>query len=272
MINKPRVLIIGMGVVGHNMLKLFPWATTCDPIKKCIYTKTPLGPPCTYGEKQCPLSTEPPFSVGFICVPTDMLSDGSADISIVQKVIKNHSEHCEVLCIKSTVPPGTTKRFEEEGYSVVFSPEYWGGTAHANSPDYDFVILGGNRKYTNQVAEVYQEIFPANLRILQTDPLTAELVKYGENAWIATKVTFCNEMYRICKQYDVDYREWRELWLADPRINRAHTFVYDEHPWARSHCLDKDVPAIIQASAKNGYYPRLLALVHELNQYWSTQE
>lgn len=211
-------------------------------------------------------SSRHPYTVGFICVPTDMLPDGSADITIVRSAIERHEKHCQVLCIKSTVPPGVTKQLEEEGYSIIFSPEYFGGTAHANAVNDDFVILGGKREYTNHVAEVYQEVFPANLRILQTDSTTAELVKYGENSWIATKVTFMNEFYRICKKFGVDFREWRELWLADQRISRSHTFVYDEHPYWSSHCLNKDVPAIIHAAELAGADPKLLRAILNINE------
>lgn len=277
MINKPPVLIIGYGTVGRNMHNLFPWAAICDPFKKCTSANDKryaiTKSPCEFGDKQCCLSHSEtyPFSVGFVCVPTEKLPDGSADTSIVKKAIKNHSDHCQVLCIKSAVPPGTTKQIESEGFHVAVSPEYFGATMHANAVNNDFVILGGKREYTNQVAEVYQNVFPANLRIFQTDSTTAELVKYGENTWIATKVTFVNEFYRLCKKLGVDYREWRELWLADERISRSHTFVYDEHPFIdaqTSHCLSKDVPAIIFVAKELGLDLKSITAMWERNEEW----
>ena len=65
-----------------------------------------------------------------------------------------------------------------------------------------------------------------------------------ENSWLATKVTFCNEFYRIANQAGVDYEELRELFILDPRVNPSHTFVYRDQPYWASHCLNKDVPAI----------------------------
>jgi nucleotide sugar dehydrogenase len=273
--DKSNVLIIGYGTVGKNMNKIFTSASICDPFKKCSCVDNKnysiIKPPCTFGNGECNLSSiEQKFSVGFVCVPTDKLPDGSADTSIVEEIVQKHKDHCDVLCIKSTIPPGTTKLLAWKGYPVIFSPEYFGATAHANAVNNDFVILGGNRKYTNQVAEAYQEIFPANLRILQTDSTTAELVKYGENAWIATKVTFVNEFYRLCKKMGVDYREWRELWLADERISRSHTFVYDDHPFYQSHCLDKDVPAIIREAKDRGIDLKILMAVVERNEEWKS--
>lgn len=242
-----EALIIGYGVVGKNMHRLFPNADIHDPYKN-IYA--------TEGKK---------YDVGFVCVPTDSLEDGSADTSIVKDAVSENADRCTVLCIKSTVPPGTTDSLLEDDYAVVFSPEYFGGTKHANAVDYDFVILGGSKFDTDVVAKLYEENFSASLRILQTDPTTAELTKYMENSWLATKVSFCNEFARIAESFYVDYRELRELWLQDPRVNRSHTFVYEDHPYYDSHCLTKDIPAIVRASIESGYTPDLLMMIEHYN-------
>lgn len=241
-----KTLIIGYGTVGKNMHSIFQNADIHDPFLDINATAH--------------------YDVGFVCVPTDMLEDGSADTSIVEEAIESTKDMVDYFCIKSTVPPGTTQRLINRGIKAVMSPEYFGGTQHANAVDYDFVILGGPREYTSVVASCYQEVKPASLRILQTDATTAELVKYGENSFLAMKVSFANEFARICKSFGVDYREWRELWLQDPRINRSHTFVYEDKPYYESHCLTKDIPAIISACITNGYSPELLLSMEEYNQ------
>ena len=76
--------------------------------------------------------------------------------------------------------------------------------------------------------------------------MTASLVKYMENAYLATKVSFCNQFFDIAEQVGVDYEELRELFILDPRVNPSHTFVYRDHPYWDSHCLNKDVPAIAE--------------------------
>ena len=58
------------------------------------------------------------------------------------------------------------------------------------------------------------------------------------------KVAFCTQFYEIAQQLGVDYEDLRELFILDPRVDESHTFVYDDHPYYQSHCLDKDVPAI----------------------------
>ncbi len=238
-----KILIIGYGVVGQNMHKIFPEATVIDP-NEGIY----------------PVSDDETYDVGFICVPTEMLPDGKADVSIVLEAIAEHQD-CEVLCIKSAVPPGTTQPLIDEGRRIVVSPEYFGATQHANAVDYDFVILGGRLDDTIRVALAYQEVKAAGFRIDQTDATTVELVKYMENAWIATKVTFCNEFANIAQAFGVHYSVLRELWLADPRVNPSHTFVYPDAPGWDSHCLNKDIPAIIAASRDAGYQPYFLQVM-----------
>lgn len=242
-----RVLIIGYGIVGKNMARVFPEAALQDP-----------GKGFERGGR---------FDVAFVCVPTDMLPDGRCDTSIVERAIREND--AEVFCIKSTVPPGTTARIAAAtGRRCVFSPEYFGATVHCNGYDFPFVILGGDREASDVVAELYKEKYTGEFRIMKTDSKTAELVKYGENAFLAAKVTFFNEFYRIAEAMDVDADEFRELLLLDPRIGRSHTFAYREHPFYASKCLDKDVPGIIEASKEAGYDPAFLRAIRDINDSW----
>ena len=236
-----RILIIGYGVVGKNMHKIFQTADVVDPGKGLSFANIAKA-----------------YDVGFICVPTEALPNGKADLSVVNQAIGEHEKDCAVLCIKSAVTPGFTQKHIDAGTEIVVSPEYFGATQHANAVDYNFVILGGRIDDTIRVALAYQEVKAAGFRIDQTDATTAELVKYMENAWIATKVTFCNEFANIARAFGVHYSVLRELWLNDPRVNPSHTFVYPEAPGWDSHCLNKDVAAIMEASQDAGYLPYFL--------------
>ena len=235
---KKKIVIIGYGIVGHNVSKIFPDADIHDPVKQRFAD----------GKR---------YDFGIICVPTEMAPDGSCNTSVVRKVIELWGGVCETLILRSTVPPGFTEQYQ----NIVFQPEYYGATQHANDNNYDFIILGGEEEPRNKAAELYKEIHTGNLRINKTDSTTAEIVKYMENSWLATKVTFCNEFYRIAEAFGRDYDQVREMFLLDPRVNRSHTFVYREHPFYDSHCLNKDIPAIISASKKAGYFPALLETV-----------
>lgn len=234
--NKPSVGIVGMGVVGKGILKLFQWATGYD-----IYDGQ-------YMDNKDAVNNA---DICFVCVPTPSLDDGACDTSIVEEVIG--WLEADVIVIKSTVAVGTTDRLvEETGKRICFSPEYQGATQHSH-PANEFVILGGDSDTTMVVAQAYQYAFDAYLQIKQTDAKTAELVKYVENTWLATKVVFCNEMARIGRAMGVDYNELRELFLLDSRVNPSHTFVYYDQPYYDSHCLNKDIPALVRCAKDNGY-------------------
>jgi len=245
------VAIVGYGAVGKGMSQLFPGALPYDP---------PLGLGSRNEVNGCRFA--------FVAVPTAMAADGSADTSIVEEVVSWIES--DVIILRSTVPPGTTDRLREAtGKSIVFQPEY----GPAETPDHPFnnlrnvrwAILGGDRKDTVRVADLYKTTFSADFTIQQTNARTAELTKYMENAYLALKVTFCNEFYDIAEAHAVDYNELRELWLLDPRIGRSHTFVLPFDRGFGGRCLPKDLNAIIQASRAVGVEPGLLEAVRDVN-------
>lgn len=248
--NKPTVKIVGYGIVGHNLKKLFPWAKVHDPFVDELLVVDP----------------DEAFEYAFICVQTPMNDDGSCNTEYVEQAI--NETDADVIILKSTVPPGTTNRLvRETNKPIIFSPEYYGETHHANKVDYNFVILGGVSYLTQTAAQLFQHVYTGSSRIVQTDAVTAELVKYMENSFLATKVVFCNEFYRMATQLGVDYSELRELFILDPRAGASHTFVYEEEPYYRSKCLDKDVPGIVAFSRKKlEYNPAFLQSVINNNE------
>jgi UDPglucose 6-dehydrogenase len=228
------------------MNKLFPAADIQDPA---------LGFTC---------KKEITYDIAFICVPTPCKEDGECNSDIVSDAID--SVKAKVYCVRSTVPPGTCSDMSlAKNKEIVFMPEYYGNTVHANGYNYDFIILGGDRSNTLIVAEAFKEIHTGELKIFQTTFETAELVKYMENCFLALKVAFCNEFYRIAKRSGIDYNELRELFVADPRIGRSHTFVYDEHPYYESKCFDKDIPALIAYAEEIGADATLMMSVYRVN-------
>ena len=86
------------------------------------------------------------------------------------------------------------------------------------------------------------------MRIYQADAKTVEMAKYMENAFLAMKVTFCNEMYDIANALGADYNLAREIWVADPRIGTSHTFVYDDNRGYGGSCLPKDMASLVAQS------------------------
>lgn len=237
-------LIIGYGVVGHNLetdLAKCGEVDICDKYKNIIPKKSH-------------------HDIGWICVDTPLAEEGYLNYSEVENAIREND--CDLYVIKSTVPVGVTRSLAKKlKERLVFSPEFYGGTQHCNNFDFDFTILGYvNKRDAIEVQQELQKVYDARHVFRMCDSETAEMVKFAENAWLATKVTFCCEMFRACEKAGVAYEEMRELLLLDPRINPAHTFVYREHPKFDSHCLNKDVPHIA-----NQFNIDLLKSIIEIN-------
>lgn len=219
------VLIIGYGVVGHNLerdlISLNP--DKCDKYKALKANKTH-------------------YKVGFVCVDTP-LNGNTLDVTEVKNACLEND--CEIYVIKSTIPVGTVEKLKQEtGKRIVFSPEYYGGTQHCNNFEFNFTILGGDVKDCIEVQQILQNVYDARHTFRIVDSRTAEMVKFMENSYLATKVAFMCEFYEASKQAGIDYEILRELFVLDPRVNPSHTFVYRDHPYYKSHCLDKDVPSI----------------------------
>lgn len=226
-----KVLIVGFGNVGQNLYQ------ELNRLEVGHYDINPIICENKYIEDP---------SIVFICVDTPYRGeDNPCDISAVRAALKEHE--AEIYVIKSTVLPGTTEQLKKEtGKHIVFSPEYYGTTQHCNNFEFNFTILGGDTEDCIKVQQVLQHNYDARHKFYIVDSKTAELAKYMENSWIATKVSFCNQFYDIAENIGVNYETLRELFIADPRVNPSHTFVYRDHPYWDSHCLNKDVPAIAE--------------------------
>ena len=212
-----------------------------------------------------------------ICVPTPKNEDGSVDLSYILDVLSWVST--PYILIKSTIPPGTTQSLvAKTGKRIVFSPEYigegkyviqwWKDQGHPHPTDmkkHDFQIFGGIREHTTEVLEFFKKVLGPSAKYIQTDSTTAELTKYMENSWGATKVIFSNEFAKIAEAFGVDYNELRELFLMDGRVERMHTAVFKDKPGFGGKCFPKDVSGIVDESRKAGYNPILLSAVLESN-------
>lgn len=208
--------------------------------------------------------------VVFICVPTPMRSDHVCDTSIVEEAVA--WVKAPLLIIRSTVAPGTTDRLRQKyNKRIVFQPEYLGETtAHVfgNMAERNFVVLGGTTEDTSRAADFYKNYYNSYVQFYFCDATTAEVAKYMENAFYAVKVTFVNEFYDIAKAHGVDFNLLREVWLADTRISRDHTFVYPDARGFSGKCLPKDCNAIVKSSEARGYEPKLMKATLEINEHF----
>ena len=227
-----NILIIGYGIVGHNLHKelINQQIDIYDKYKTESNTRKNIK-----------------YDFAFICVDTPYSKENLCDITEVRNAIQENDAN--IYIIKSAILPGTQEQLNKElNKHIVISPEYYGGTQHCNNFTFDFTILGGEKEDCIKVQQMLQNSYDARHTFHIVDAKTAELAKYMENCWLATKVTFCTQFYDIAEKLGVDYETLRELFILDPRVNPSHTFVYRDHPYYSSHCLDKDVPAIADLS------------------------
>ena len=222
-----NVLIVGYGVVGSNL------ASELFKLHPDIYDKYKSG---------CNTKRDIKYELTFICVDTPLI-DNVLDVTEVLNAINDNDS--EIYVIKSTCPLGTVDKFKQlTGKRILFSPEYYGGTQHCNNFEFDFTILGGDKQDCIDVIQLLQYCYDGRHTFRITDSKTAELVKFMENSFLATKVSFCNQFYEISKKHGISYEELRELFILDKRLGESHTFVYRDSPYWDSHCLNKDVPYI----------------------------
>lgn len=209
----------------------------------------------------------------FLCVPTPPGHDGRADMSTVEDVVREIAPVLRpgsVVITKSTVPVGSTALVErllgESGVpagsvGVASNPEFLReGTAVRDFLQPDRVVIGcQDTAVAVRVSELYRSL---QAPILVTDAASAELIKYASNAFLATKVSFINEIANLCEAVSADVREVALGIGYDPRI--GFDFLHPG-PGFGGSCLPKDVAALLHRSDEAGYELRLLEAVADVN-------
>ena len=254
-----KIGIVGQGYVGSAVKEVF---------SKHYETNTfDLNGDCTCTDIEDLVAAS---DIIFVCVPTPMKKDGSCDTSIVEAVVKDINDMVvsrnvsgRIVAIKSTIPPGTTNRLNKgcENISVIFNPEF---LTEANFID-DFknqnrIIIGGERPSTTKLRQVYSLAFP-NAKIVKTGSITAEMVKYFTNTFLATKVSFANEMKMICDGLNIDYDKVVEYSTYDERLGKSHWAVPgpDGKMGFGGSCFPKDINALIKVADELGLCTEVLS-------------
>lgn len=187
----------------------------------------------------------------FVCLPTPMNSNGSCDFQIVENTLKqlNDKKRNLIIIIKSTIPPGTTEYFNKsfKNLEIVFNPEFL--TERNAVEDYnnqDRIIIGGPRPASTLVKQLFSRVFK-NSHIIKTGSTHAEFVKYFTNCFLATKVSFSNEMFELSENFELDYDKVIEYAKLDKRLGNSHFNVPgpDGDFGFGGHCFPKDLNAIV---------------------------
>ena len=207
----------------------------------------------------------------FVCLPTPMKENGKCYLGILEEVLSDldYINRCKTIVVKSTIPPGSTEKFNKiyKNINIVFNPEF---LTEANSVE-DFknqnrIIIGGPRPATTKVKRIFDKAFP-KVPIIKTGSTTAEMVKYFLNSFLATKVSFANEMYQICNGLGIDYDKVIEYAIYDERLGRSHLNVPgpDGDFGYGGHCFPKDVNALIKVAQDLSIEPHMLKATNEKN-------
>lgn len=222
----------------------------------------------------------------FLCVGTPPGPDGAPDLGQLESAIQSLAPHLRpgaVLVNKSTVPVGSgnwTRTILEDAmegnkkltFHVVSNPEFLReGSALDDFLYPDRIVLGGSTDDVNKVAELYQPVLEQSFgagrksvrpALITTELASAEMIKYAANAFLATKISFANEMAQLCEVFGADVREVMPAIGADHRVGKA--FLNAGVGWGGS-CFGKDVSALISAGQEYGYTPSMLQATVAIN-------
>ncbi len=218
--------------------------------------------------------------ITFICVGTPSRDDGSIDLTFIKsaateigKVLKT-KEDFHVVVVKSTVVPGTTENVvkpiieKESGkeafkdFGIAMNPEFLReGNAVHDFFNPDRIVIGVKDERTKEVLETLYQ--PFNCPKLITDIKTAEMIKYASNAFLATKISFANEIGNICKKLGIDVYEVFKGVGLDHRINPA---FFRAGIGFGGSCFPKDVKALIKKAEELREVPKILKAVIEVNE------
>lgn len=213
-------------------------------------------------------------TVCFIAVGTPQSEDGSCDLSAVFKTAESIAKSMngyKVIVDKSTVPVGTAdkvaeiiKQHTKYDFDVVSNPEFLKqGAAVDDFLSPDRVIIGADsQKAISIMQEIYSPFMRTANRIILMDVKSAEMTKYTANAFLATKISFINEISNICEKVGADIEMVRVGITTDNRIGKQ--FLFPGIGYGGS-CFPKDVQALISISNQNGCDSSIIKAVHETN-------
>ena len=218
-------------------------------------------------------------NIVFIAVGTPMGQDGSADLQYVLSVAEDIGKNMVndmIIVDKSTVPVGTAEKVSEVvnkqlhnrdvdlSFDVVSNPEFLKeGDAVDDFMKPDRVVVGADSENSMEVMkELYRPFTMNHERFIGMDVKSAEMTKYTANSMLATKISFMNEISRICEEVGANVNKVRIGIGSDTRI--GYDFIYPGTGYGGS-CFPKDVRALIKTSEENGIEPSILKSVEAIN-------
>ncbi len=244
-----KIGIIGRGFVGSAINNGF----SCDPNYVAEIKIYDINPQLSSHSLE---ETVNQSEIIFLSVPTPSNTDGSINLEIVDDTLSRINKIIKVkniILLKSTVIPGSTEIFlkKYKKLNIVFNPEFLTEkNANEDFLNQSRIILGGDKNDTEIAAKLYRWRFQNKIPIVQTNFQTAELIKYMNNTFLATKVSFMNEMFLIANKINADWDKALEGFTLDNRVGLSHVNVpgHDGKLGFGGSCFPKDIQALIKFS------------------------
>jgi len=283
-----NINIIGFGYVGTSIAHL------CNEngLKYSVYDKVSLDIIKERGQSEGYVfdyfqdlrdlvnnNTKEHTNVYFICVPTPSTLNGDCDVSIINNLINNLSKMIKkksIIIIKSTVKPTTcnelTKNYPE--LDLVFCPEFLRELTYKDDIyNSQFIMFGANDLKLKSILNdlflnfLYKHKTEDKPKIIYRKFEEAELFKYTVNTFLATKITFFNEIYELCEKLDIDYQEFKTLFPLEPRIGCYGVKVPgDDGKYGFGlSCLPKELASMIQLRGQLGLDKSILEEIKKKN-------
>jgi UDPglucose 6-dehydrogenase len=293
-----KISIIGTGYVGTVSAACFAelgHEVICVDVDRSKIDRINAGIPPIYEEglqellkkhagKRLSATSDYDFAVmnsdvSFICVGTPSDSDGNIDLGIIKAASASLGDSLRakkgyhVIVVKSTVVPETTEKIvlpiierhsgkHEGDFGIVMNPEFLReGKAVHDFMHPDKIVVGSlDKKSGDIVASLYNGL---DCEVTRTNPRTAEMIKYANNSFLATKISFANEVGNICKELGIDTYEVMSAVGKDFRIGK---YFLNAGAGFGGSCFPKDVKALIGKAKEIGYEPILLKSVITVNE------
>jgi len=249
-----KIAIIGYGFVGRAVGE---WFKEKQPL---IYDKYSPG----YQKDNINEA-----DIIFVCVPTPF-NDGFDDKEVIDSLKKINKG--KIVVIKSTIIPGSTEKYQKKfpHLKILFNPEF----LVEKTSEYDFIhperqIIGFTGK-SKECAEEILSLLPKAPWKLICDSKVAEMAKYVNNAFLATKLIFFEQIFDICVKSKIPYESVKWIVTRDPRISESHTTIgMDDKRGFAGKCLPKDLSSLIEFAEELKSEPLLLKAVDYLNEQYN---
>lgn len=222
---------------------------------------------CDKGKKIGSIEEVNKSEIVFICVQTPFIDGKGCDTSFVREACQVLSGN-KTIIIKSTVPPGTTEKLQQEMpfHKFIFNPEF---LTEMNA-DYEMEnperqIIGCTKESIGVGKDILNFLPKAPFeRIISSTE--AEMVKYFGNTWLAVRVIFANQIYDLCQKMGIDYDKVKESAAQDKRIGSSHLDIF--HGGYRGYdgkCLPKDIRSFISFADSKGVDLKIHKSAEEIN-------